>query len=65
MLIQDYSKKKVLNKDIGEAINSLSNISNNLSKFSDKFNRLCYYNFVEFLDEQISNINKSINKLQK
>lgn len=65
MLIQDYSENKVLNKDIDEAINSLSNISDNLSKFSHKLGRLCYYNFVEFLDEQIESINKVINTIQK
>ncbi len=65
MLIEDYSENKVLNKDIDEIINSLSNISNNLSKFSDKLGKLCYYNYVDFLDEQIESINKVINTIQK
>lgn len=64
MLIQDYSEKKVLNKDIDEAINSLSNVSDNLSKFSNNLGRLCYYNFVDFLDEQITDIKKSPIKLK-
>lgn len=65
MLIEDYSENKVLNKDIDEAIDSLSNISDNLYKFSNKLGRLCYYDFVEFLDEQISNIKKVTKKIQK
>lgn len=65
MLIQDYSEKKVLNKDIDESIISLTNVSDNLFKLSNKLNILCYYDFVEFLDEQITGINKSIDKIQK
>lgn len=64
MLIQDYSEKKVLNKDLDESIISLTGVSENLSRFSNKLARLCYYDFVEFLDEQIYNINKAINKIK-
>lgn len=65
MLIQDYSEKKILNKDIDESIISLTEVSDNLSKLSNKLNRLCYYDFADFLDEQISDIKKIINKIQK
>lgn len=65
MLIQDYSEKKVLNKDINESIVSLTEVSDNLSKLSNKLNRLCYYDFVDFLNEQIYDIKKVITKIQK
>lgn len=65
MLIQDYSEKKVLNKDINESIILLTEVTDNLSKLSNKLNRLFYYDFVDFLDEQISDIKKVINKIQK
>lgn len=56
MLIQDYSEKKVLNKDINESIISLTEVSDHLSKLLNKLNRLCYYNFEDFLEEEISDI---------
>lgn len=51
MLIQDYSDKKILNKDIDESIISLINVSDNLSKLSNKLNKLCYYDFADLLDD--------------
>lgn len=66
MLIQDYSENKILkNKDIDEARISLSNISDNLTKLSNELNRLYYYDFVNFLNTQISNIRKIIYLFQK
>lgn len=63
MLIQDYSENKIQNKDINETIKFLYNISEELSKLSNKLNKLCYYNFTDFLNEQISNIKKAISKI--
>lgn len=65
MLIQNYSEKKMLNKDIDEFVVSLSNVYSNLSKLSNKLNRLCYYDFVAFLNEQIFNIKNAINQIKK
>lgn len=65
LLIQDYSVDRVLNKDLDEVAFTLSIISNNLSKLSKELNRLYYYDFTRFLNEQITNIQKSINKFQK
>lgn len=65
MLIQDYSEKKILDKDIDEFIVSLSNVYSNLSELSNKLNRLCYYDFVDFLNEQIFNIKNAINQIKK
>lgn len=65
MLIQDYSEKKILDKDIDEFIVSLSNVYPNLSELSNKLNKLCYYDFVDFLNEQIFNIKNAINQIKK
>lgn len=65
LLIQDYSADKVLNKDLEELYKILNIVSNNLAKLSNELNRLCYYDFTKFLNEQISNIQKSINIIQK
>ena len=65
MLIQDYSTNKILNKDLEELYITLNIVSSNLSKLSNELNRLCYYDFTEFLNEQISSIQKSINIIQK
>lgn len=65
MLIQDYSADRVLNKDLNEIYVTLNIVSNNLSKLSNELNRLCYYDFTRFLNEQISKIQKSINIIQK
>lgn len=54
-----------LNKDIDESTISLTEVSDNLSKLSNKLNRLCYYDFTDLLDEQICDIKKVINKIQK
>lgn len=56
ILIQNYTEKNMLNNNINEIVNSLSNIVNNLSILSDKLNRLYYYELVNILDNQISNI---------
>lgn len=65
MLIQDYNKDKLLNKDVNELVNSLSTISTNLTKLSNELNRLYDYDFMNFLNNQISNIKKIINEIQK
>ena len=65
MLIQDYSTNKILNKDLEELYITLNIVSSNLSKLSNELNRLCYYDFTKFLNEQISSIQKSINIIQK
>lgn len=65
MLIQDYSDKKVLNKDIEYSIKTLNDVIDNLNKLSNTLNRLCYYDFVFFLDSQISSIRNAIDKIQK
>lgn len=65
MLIQDYSADKILNKDLEELYRTLNMVSNNLSKLTNELNRLCYYDFTIFLNEQISNIQKAINKIEK
>ena len=64
MLIQDYSENKILNKDIEEIIISLSDVYNNLFELSNKLNRLCYYDFADFLNEQIFNIKKQLKKFK-
>ncbi|MBP3920986.1 MAG: hypothetical protein J6D28_05410 [Bacilli bacterium] len=64
-LIQDYSVDRILNKELDEVAITLNIISDNLSKLSKELNRLCYYDFTRFLNEQISNIQKSINIIQK
>lgn len=65
MLIQDYSVDRILNKDLEEMAITFNMASNNLSKLSNELNRLCYYDFTRFLNEQISNIQKSIKIIQK
>ncbi len=64
MLIQDYSENKILNKDIEEIIISLSDVYNNLFELLNKLNRLCYYDFAYFLNEQIFNIKKQLEKFK-
>lgn len=65
MIIQDYSDTKVLNKNIDYSINTLIDVTNNLSKLSNTLNRLCYNDFVFFLDNQIYSIKNVIDKIQK
>ncbi len=63
-LIYNYSEDYFSKDIINETINSLSAICENLSRLANKFNRLYYYEYVTFLDEQIYIINNIINKLQ-
>lgn len=64
ILIQNYTEKNMLNNNINEIINSLSNTINNLSILSHKLSRLYYYELVNILDNQISNIQKVIDDIQ-
>lgn len=64
ILIQNYTEKNVLNNNINEIVNSLSNTVNNLSMLSDKLGKLYYYELVNILDNQISNIKKVIEDIQ-
>ena len=64
LLIKDYSDNGLVNYDTDEIINVLTNVSNNLSKLSNQLNRLCYCDFVNILDTQISNIRKVIVKFK-
>lgn len=65
LLIKDYSDNGLVNYDTDEIINVLTNVSNNLSKLSNQLNRLCYYDFANILDTQISNVRKAISCFQK
>lgn len=65
MLIKDYSDNGLINLDTDEIVNVLTSISDELSKLSIQLNRLCYYNFVNTLETQISNIRKIISSFQK
>ncbi len=62
MLIQYYTKDKMLDKN--KIVNSLNNISDNLTKLYNQFNRLYEYDNAIFLNTQISNIQKVINEIQ-
>lgn len=65
LLIQDYSIDKVLNKEFEDNMAVLNMVSVNLSKLSNELNRLCYYDFTRFLEEQIANLNKVVQKIKK
>lgn len=55
----------MVNQDTDEIVNVLTNVSDELSKLSSQLNRLCYYDFVNTLETQISNIRKIISSFQK
>lgn len=63
-LITNYSKSQTSKEVIDKTINSLLTICENLSRLSNRLSRLYSYKYMEFLNEQIYQINNIINKLQ-
>lgn len=63
-LIANYSKHQISKEVIENTISSLIDTYENLSRLSDRLNKLYSYKFMEFLNEQIYIISNIINKLQ-
>lgn len=54
-----------INVYLNEAEKKMLEEKSSKSKLSNKLNRLCYYDFVAFLNEQIFNIKNTINQIKK
>ncbi len=63
-LIANYSKHQISKEVIEETTSTLLTICENLSRLSDRLNKLYSYKYMEFLNEQIYIISNIINKLQ-